>query len=312
MLAKERLPNVDCRIFMMDERAFNKEFNAYFKQSKEKFGVEYVRCRISGVKEDPDTHDLILRYVQPDGQFADERFSMVVLSVGTQPPEQAKTTAASLGIDLNPYGFCETDKFTPLQTSQPGVYVCGAFQSPKEIAETIIDAAGAAGDVMRLMRADLNKSGSSRKYPFISAKDNGFVPERDVSGEPIRVGVYVCDCHPSIDGVVDTAALVRAAAALPDVVRAARIGYGCFDEGAAANSTRYCAARAESSGGSRVQPPHARVRFFSGRSGRPASTRTCWRWSTFASIAPGSTAPIPRQPLAKRWSWCGGESTGCA
>jgi heterodisulfide reductase subunit A len=229
MLAKQRIPDVECRIFMMDERAFNKEFNAYYEQSKETFGVEYVRCRVSSVKEDPETKDLILRYMHPGGQVVDERFNMVVLSVGTQPPALAKATAEALGIELNPYGFCETDKFAPLETSQPGVYVCGTFQSPKEIAETIIDAAGAAGDLMRLMRADLGKGESSRKYPFIS--DNRFGEERDVSGEPPRVGVFICDCHPSIDGVVDTSALARYGTTLSDVVYATQVGYGCFDEG---------------------------------------------------------------------------------
>jgi len=140
----------------------NKEFNAYYEQSKDTYGVEYVRCRISAIKEEPASKDLIVHYVQPNGQPANERFDMVVLSVGTQPPAQAQATAEALGIELNPYGFCETDKFAPLQTSQPGVYVCGAFQSPKEIAETIIDAAGAAGDVMRLMRASLGQGKSSR------------------------------------------------------------------------------------------------------------------------------------------------------
>jgi heterodisulfide reductase subunit A len=229
MLAKQRLPSVECSIFMMDERAFNKEFNAYYEQSKKTFGVEYVRCRASAVKEDPETSDLILTYVQPDGRPAEARFNMVVLSVGPQPPAQAKAIAAALNVELNPYDFCATDKFSPLETSQPGVYVCGTFQSPKEIAETIIDAAGAAGDVMRLMRADLGKGESSRQYPFIS--DNRFAEERDISDEAPRVGVYVCDCHPSIDSVVDTSGLVRYAAGLPDVVHAARIGYGCFKEG---------------------------------------------------------------------------------
>jgi len=231
MLAKQRIPGAECRIFMMDERAFNKEFNAYYERSKEEFGVEYVRCRVSSIKEDPETNDLILRYMTPDGQITDERHNMIVLSVGTQPPALAKVTAEALGIDLNPYGFCETDKFTPLQTSQPGVYVCGTFQSPKEIAETIIDAAGAAGDVMRLMRADLSEGEASREYPFIS--DNRFGQERDISTEPLKIGVFVCDCHPSIDSVVDTEALIRYAAQLPDVVHAERIGYGCFEEGQA-------------------------------------------------------------------------------
>ena len=231
MLAKQRLPGAECRIFMMDERAFNKEFNAYLDRSKHEFEVEYVRCRISGVKEDPKTRDLLVRAMYPDGRMVDERFNMVVLSVGTQPPVLARDTAEALGIELNPWGFCETDKFFPLQTSQPGIYVCGTFQSPKEIAETIIDAAGAAGDVMRLLRADLGTRKSSRLYPFMSGET--FIAEQDVTDQPPRTGVFVCDCHPSIDSVVDTAALTRYAGSLPGVVHADHIGYGCFDQGQA-------------------------------------------------------------------------------
>lgn len=228
ILAKQRIENVDCRVFMMDERAFNKEFNAYYTRAKENFGVEYVRCRVSSVKENPQTDNLTLRYIK-DGQLVEEEFDMVVLSLGTQPPARAKITADMLGIELNDYGFCRTDKFAPIETSKSGIYVCGAFQSPKEIAETIIDAAGAAGDVMRLMRADLGLAESSRRYPFISG--NGFGEERDVSAEAPRVGVFVCDCHPSIDSVVDTASLVNYANTLPDVVHATQIGYGCLEDG---------------------------------------------------------------------------------
>jgi heterodisulfide reductase subunit A len=252
MLAKQRAVaagiEAECRIFMMDERAFNKEFNAYFQRSQATFGVEYVRCRVSSVKEDPATKDLVLHYAQPGGQIAEERFDMVVLSVGTQPPAHSKAVADMLGIDLNPYGFCQTDKFAPLQTSQPGVYVCGAFQSPKEIAETFIDASGAAGDVMRLLRADLGKAKSSREHPFLAlnggpaagpsgraARDRALSThlqaEVDVAGEPPRVGVFICDCHPSIDSVVDTQAVAHYATGLSDVVYTSRFGYGCFEAG---------------------------------------------------------------------------------
>ena len=82
---------------------------------------------------------------------------MVVLSVGTEPPKEAQGLAQAMGIELNPFGFCMTDKFTPLETSQPGVFVCGTFSSPKEIAETIIDASGAAGEVMHLMHDHLGQ-----------------------------------------------------------------------------------------------------------------------------------------------------------
>lgn len=228
MIAKERLEDVHAQIFMMDERAFNKEFNAYYEAARKKHGVEYTRARISYMKEDPSTKDLILQYPGPDGKMVDDRFDLVVLSLGTAPPRSAKVLAEELGIELNEYGFCQTDKFAPLETSAPGVYVCGTFLSPKEIAETFLDAVGAAGDVMRLMSDQVGHSASSREYPFLSRGDE-FPPETDVSGEPLRAGVFVCQCEPSIDGVVNTQELVDFALDLPNVAYAERLAYGCMD-----------------------------------------------------------------------------------
>jgi heterodisulfide reductase subunit A len=233
MLSKQRSPlgaeSVHCQIFMMDERAFNKEFNAYYEQAREKYNVAYTRCRISIVTEDPETHDLILRYPDKDGQITESRFDMVVLSVGARPPHGARDLADLLGIELNPYGFCATDKFAPLETSRPGIYVCGTFSSPKEIAETILDSAGAAGDVMRLLSSELGSQPYTREYPFLW-KPDGLVPERDISEEPPRIGVTVCRCYPSIAGIVDTDALADFAASLPGVVHVETVDYACLEE----------------------------------------------------------------------------------
>jgi heterodisulfide reductase subunit A len=231
VLAKERLEDVHCQIFIMDERAFNKEYNAYFYRSTSQYGVQYTRCRISDIQEDPKTKDLIVQYPDPDqgGMIVEERFNMVVLSVGVQPPRGASVIARQLDFDLNNYGFCQTDKFSPLETSQPGIYVCGAFSSPKEIAETIIDSAGAAGDVMRLFQNQLGCSYSTREYPFLSAVD--FPPERDVLGKTPRIGVFSCRCYPTMDGVVDVDRILARSAEFPHVVHTEEIGYGCFPEG---------------------------------------------------------------------------------
>jgi heterodisulfide reductase subunit A len=234
MLAKQRSPlgagTVHCQIFMMDERAFNKEFNAYYEQAQQRYGIEYTRCRISAITEDVQTHDLLLRYPNEDGQVTENRFDMVVLSVGARPPEGARDLAKLLGIELNPYGFCATDKFAPLETSRPGVYVCGTFSSPKEIAETILDSAGAAGDVMRLLSGELGQQTYTREYPFLSAPEE-MPAERDVTGKEARVGVFVCRCYPSIAGIVDTEAVAGFSATLPGVVRAETVDYACLEEG---------------------------------------------------------------------------------
>jgi len=233
MLAKQRAENthvdVHCQIFMMDERAFNKEFNAYYQQAQKQYGVEYTRCRISMVRENPETNDLILRYPDENGEIVENRFDMVVLSVGALPPSGSRDLADLLGIELNPYGFCATDKFAPLETSKPGIYVCGTFASPKEIAETILDAAGAAGDVMRLLSGEIGVQAYGHEYPFWETGD--LPPEHDVAGEEPRIGVFVCRCYPSIVGTVDTDAVANFAAGLPGVVHVETMDYACLEEG---------------------------------------------------------------------------------
>ena len=230
ILAKQRLgKEVDCSVFIMDERAFNKEYSAYFAKARNQHGIHYNRCRPSEVQEDPHTHELILKYADPNGKLREEKFDMLVLATGLQPPESAGQLAEILGIGLNKYGFCETDKFTPLQTSRPGVFVCGTFSSPKEIAETIIDASGAAAEVMRLLNDRLNTYPYSREWPFLS-NGAGFAPERDVSAESPRVGVFACTCGETLQDDIDFRALVQQASHFRGVEMAEILDFACFPE----------------------------------------------------------------------------------
>ncbi len=229
MLAKQRLGEaVECCTFIMDERAFNKEYSTYFSNARERYGIRYIRCRVSSVREDPATRDLLVQYAGPDGQPRQERFEMVVLATGLQPPDSAQRLAGLLGIELNEHGFCQTDKFTPLQTSRPGVFVCGAFSSPKEIVETIIDASGAAAEVMRLLNDRLGAHPYTREWPFLAT--NNLPAERDVSREPPRVGVFACSCGSTIGDALDLRALVRQAAGWPGVVASEIVDFACFPE----------------------------------------------------------------------------------
>jgi heterodisulfide reductase subunit A len=221
VLAKQRLPGVSCEVFIMDERAFSKEYTAYFEQSKDLWGVEYTRCRISEIKEDPNTHNLILHYQDEKGTLRRKIFDMVVLSVGSEPPPKAVALAEDMQIELNRYGFCKTDKFEPVDSSRPGVFVAGAFATPKEIAETVMDASGAAARCMALLSGKSGTEISKPQYP----------PERDVTGEEPRIGVFACYCHPTIDQVVDVDGILAFTETLPGVVHSQALEYGCLPGG---------------------------------------------------------------------------------
>ncbi|MGC9336128.1 MAG: heterodisulfide reductase, partial [Anaerolineae bacterium] len=221
VLAKQRYPGTECQVFIMDERAFSKEYTAYFEQSKDLWDVQYTRCRISEIKEDPETNDLILHYHDEKGALRKKTFDMVVLSVGSEPPPKAVALAENMQIELNEYGFCKTDKFEPVDTSRPGVFVAGAFGTPKEIAETIMDASGAAARCMALLRG---KSGTATAKP-------AYPPERDVSQEEARIGVFACYCHPAIDQVIDVDEVLASAGRQRNVVHTHALDYGCLPGG---------------------------------------------------------------------------------
>ncbi len=230
ILAKQRLgKEIRCDIFLMDERAFNKEYSRYFDAAWRKYDIHYHRSRPSMVLEDPQTHNLLLNYVDVDGTLHSETFEMVVLATGLRPPETARQLAQILGIEINEYGFCRTDKFSPLQTSRPGIFVCGAFSSPKEIAETILDASGAAAEVIRLLNARLHTFPYAREAPFITP--DGLPPERAVEDESPRLGLFLCTCGGTNSEVLDFTALSMRARTWPGVVFTEVLDYLCFPEG---------------------------------------------------------------------------------
>ena len=129
--------------------------------------------------------------------------------------------AARLGVNLNRFGFCETETFTPLATSREGIYVCGAFQSPKDIPETVAQASGAAAAAAEMIASARGTLAIKKEYP----------PESEVKPEEeARIGVFVCHCGINIGGVVNVPAVREYASTLPNVVHADENLYTCSQD----------------------------------------------------------------------------------
>jgi heterodisulfide reductase subunit A len=220
VIAKEHSSSpLDCTIFYMDMRAYGKEFDAYYKRAKEEYGVEFIRSRVASVTENPLTSDLAVHYVKEE-EPKEETFDLVVLSVGMQPPKNVEKLAEILGIKLNKYRFCQTETFSPLETSRPGIFVCGAFSAPKDIPESVAQASGAAAKAMSVIASERGKQVTVKEYPT----------ERDVSQEEPRIGVFVCYCGINIGGVVNVPEVVDYAKTLPNVVYAEANLYTCSQD----------------------------------------------------------------------------------
>ncbi len=221
IIAKEHstIP-VDITIFFMDLRTYGKDFDRYYERARDESGVNFVRAKVYGIDAVDGTGNLAVKFATEDGRVIEESFSMVVLSVGFQPPAQSMRLAKKIGIQLNPYGFCQTKPFSPVETSKPGVFVCGAFSAPKDIPETVMQASGAAADVSALLAPARNTLVREKEYP----------PEKDVAGEQPRIGVFVCHCGINIGGVVNVPEVRDYAATLPNVVFADANLYTCSQD----------------------------------------------------------------------------------
>ncbi|MGE5588433.1 MAG: FAD-dependent oxidoreductase [Clostridia bacterium] len=220
VIAKEHAPGVQATIFYMDMRSYGKGFDAYVERAKREYGVRYIRTRVAEVSEVRATHDLIVSFESDEGRVAKEKFDLVVLSVGLEPPEGAGRLAEVLGIELDENGFARTSALDPLATTRPGVYVCGAMQGPKDIPETVTQASGAAGAAGALLGSARGTLVREKQYP----------PEKDFRGVGPRIGVFVCHCGINIGGVVDVPAVVDYAKTLPNVVYAERNLYTCSQD----------------------------------------------------------------------------------
>jgi heterodisulfide reductase subunit A-like polyferredoxin len=220
VIAKEHHHDVEPTIFYMDIRAHGKDFDAYYERAKKEYGVRFIRSMISRVAERPKTKNLMINYVDSEGRVKEEEFDLVVLSVGLTPSNGAKELAQKLNLELDGYGFCKTEEFSPLRTSQPGIYVCGAFQGPKDIPETVAQASAAVASASTLL-ADVRGTLTKKKdYP----------EEMDVRGQEPRIGVFVCHCGINIGGVVNVQEVKEYAKTLDGVAYVEENLYTCSQD----------------------------------------------------------------------------------
>jgi heterodisulfide reductase subunit A-like polyferredoxin len=208
VIAKEHSSeDLDTAIFFMDMRTYGKDFERYYNRAKDERGVRFVRSRIHTIDPLPNG-DLRIVYANEVGETLEEVFDMVVLSIGLAPNKEVLQMAETLDIRLNDHQFAQTGSFTPVSTSREGIYLCGVFQGPKDIPQSVMEASAAAaasGAILAEARGTLTRT---KELP----------PEEDFTGIEPRIGVFVCNCGINIGGVADVPAVRAYAETLPYVV----------------------------------------------------------------------------------------------
>ena len=222
ILTKDHNAEAECTVFHNDIRSYSKDFERFYQRAEDLPGVRFIRSYVSIGREIPESKNVTIRYATTDEGVKEEEFDMVVLSIGLNPPNDCNDLAEKFGIELEPHGFCKAAPSNPMQTTRPGIFASGAFQSPMDIPESVISASGAGSQCGEFLNHRRGRLSQERIYP----------PEKDVSEEEARVGVFVCHCGANIGRVVDVPAVVEYASTLDNVVYATEQLFSCATDSA--------------------------------------------------------------------------------
>jgi len=221
IVAKEHSKEpLDTAIFFIDMRTYGKDFERYYNRAEEESGVRFIKSRITNIFPVRETGELLIRYTDEAGRRVEEAFDLVVLSVGFGVSKEAVDLAKRLDIQLDSYHFTLTSSFEPVQTSKPGVFVCGGLQGPKDIPSSVIESSASAAMAESVL-ADARWS---------KTKTREIAEEIDLRGELPRIGVFVCRCGTNIAGVLDVPGVAQYARSLPGVVYVEENLFSCSQD----------------------------------------------------------------------------------
>ncbi len=223
MILKEIDPNLDLSIFYMDLRAFGKGYHRYYLKARDELGIRFTCCRVPTVKQDPTTGNLSLVFVNEAGTLQKEEYDLVVLTIGQNPPRGHEKILRLLNLGENEWGFCQTDRFSPVATSREGIFVCGPFAGPRDIPDTICQATAVASGVTALLKKDTEKE-------LVATTDSPQNEIPDITDEEPAIGIFICKCGGEVSDTVDCAALKHSLQQLPQVKGVEEVPYLCLGD----------------------------------------------------------------------------------
>ncbi|MGI6112817.1 MAG: NAD(P)-binding protein [Mahellales bacterium] len=224
IITREHLPSVkDVDIFYMDMRSYGKDFDKYIDSAQNKYNVGFIKSRISEVVRNDTTGRLEIKYCDDKGDMAVDQYDLVVLSVGLNPRTGVQSLLESSNVKTDKYGFCWINEMDPPRTTSDGIFACGVAAGPKDIPETVVEASAAASAAAITAGKRSVELSDYSKF-FEQPQD---IPMRDVSKEPIRIGVFVCHCGSNIGGFLNVKEVVEYAKTLPFVEHCEDNMYTC-------------------------------------------------------------------------------------
>ena len=167
-MIRDHCPDTKVYVFYMDVRTPGKLYDEFYNRTREEYGVEYIRGRVSKIYQDGESlmvkgEDTLL------GRQVEIEADMVILANAMIPNPDSERMAQIVGIGYDKDGwFTESHpKLGPVETHTAGVFLAGACQGPKDIPDSVAQAGAAAVKVCALLSKDRLET-----EPTVSKVDN--------------------------------------------------------------------------------------------------------------------------------------------
>ena len=158
IIANEHEPETTSTIFGMDIRAVGKGFEEYKIRGGNTSGITYVRGRAAEIREDPEHNPVVIYEDTRKRKVKSQDFDMVILATACAPSKGMVELSEILGIALDDYGFVKSNSLSPVDTTVPGIFVCGCAESPMDVPESVAQASSAAERAAEIVfQSDLEK-----------------------------------------------------------------------------------------------------------------------------------------------------------
>jgi len=147
---KEREPDTDVTVFYKDIRLPGRNYEDYYYDCQ-RLGVRFGWGDVVSVTK--ADRGLELTVSKGGGGTENVGADLVVLSSAMVPSKDTEELARTLGLSLGSDGFFAElhPKLAPIDTRLDGIFIAGGCQGPKDLAETLNQAEGAASRAAILM-----------------------------------------------------------------------------------------------------------------------------------------------------------------
>lgn len=207
---KEILPESDVTIFLKDYRGIGKRHHIWYRKALDA-GVLFER--VEDLKVLPNQNgDVRLEYRKGDKSL-NKSVELAILMTGQKSPQLMEEMARICGVKADGAGFCRVRPFSCCETDVDGIFAVGEFSGPKGNPEAIWEGCASLTEIVKYL------GDSNFKPPSPPAL-------RDVRGEELKIGVFICSCFKTFEGKIDLKALRESVEALQDVAHAEIIN-GC-------------------------------------------------------------------------------------